>query len=88
MQYHLLQAQINPHFMYNTLFSIKCVVDMNENRRASQMLSAFIQLLRSSLTDPDSMTTLRQQMDAAAPVCRPAEIPLRRPVRDRHRVRG
>ena len=64
MQYHLLQAQINPHFMYNTLFSIKCVVDMNENRRASQMLSAFIQLLRSSLTDPDSMTTLRQQMDA------------------------
>ena len=64
MQYHLLQAQINPHFMYNTLFSIKCVVDMNENRRASQMLSAFIQLLRSSLTDPDSMTTLRQPMDA------------------------
>lgn len=64
MQYYLLQAQINPHFMYNTLFSIKCVVDMNENRRASQMLSAFIQLLRSSLTDPDSMTTLRQQMEA------------------------
>lgn len=63
MQYHLLQAQINPHFMYNTLFSIKCVVDMNENRRASQMLSAFIQLLRSSLTDPDAMTTLRQQME-------------------------
>ena len=64
MQYHLLQAQINPHFMYNTLFSIKCVVDMNENRRASEMLSAFIQLLRNSLTDPDSMTTLHQQMDA------------------------
>ena len=31
MQFNLLQAQINPHFMYNTLFSIKCVVDMDSS---------------------------------------------------------
>lgn len=64
MQYHFLQAQINPHFMYNTLFSIKCVVDMNENQRASQMLSAYIQLLRSRFSNPDSMSTIQQQMEA------------------------
>ena len=64
MQYHLLQAQINPHFMYNTLFSIKCVVDMNENQKASSMLAAFIHLLRSTLSNPDALSTVRQQMDA------------------------
>jgi sensor histidine kinase YesM len=63
MQYKLLQAQINPHFMYNTLFSIKCVVEMNDNQRASDMLSAFIQLLRSVLSNPDAMTTIRYQME-------------------------
>lgn len=63
MQYNLLQAQINPHFMYNTLFSINCLVDMNENQKASKMLSAFIQLLRGSLANPDKMITLGQQMD-------------------------
>lgn len=63
MQYNLLQAQINPHFMYNTLFSIKCVVEMNENQKASQMLSAFIQLLRSVLANPDAMTTIQYQME-------------------------
>lgn len=64
MQYNVLQAQINPHFMYNTLFSIKCVVDMNENERGSKMLSSFIQLLRSMLADPDTLITISQQMDS------------------------
>lgn len=64
MHYNLLQAQINPHFMYNTLFSIKCVIDMNERQKASNMLSAFIQLLRSTLSNPDSMSTVRQQVEA------------------------
>ena len=63
MQYHLLQAQINPHFMYNTLFSIKCMVDMRENDRATDMLSAFIHLLRSTLANPDSMSTVREQVE-------------------------
>lgn len=63
MQYNLLQAQINPHFMYNTLFSIKCVVDMNENQKASNMLSVFIRLLRSVLVNPDTMTTIQYQME-------------------------
>lgn len=64
MHYHLLQAQINPHFMYNTLFSIKCVVDMNERQTASQMLSAFIQLLRNSLSNPESLRTVGEEVDA------------------------
>lgn len=63
LHYHMLQAQINPHFMYNTLFSIKCVVDMDEKKKASQMLSAFIQFLRNILSNPDKLVTIRRQME-------------------------
>ena len=63
MQYQLLQSQINPHFIYNTLFSIKCLVDLSDNEKASRMLFSFIKLLKSTLADPDSMTSLGQQME-------------------------
>lgn len=56
-----LQAQINPHFMYNTLFSIKCMVDMEKNEEASRMLASFIQLLRSTLTRPEEFVTIREE---------------------------
>lgn len=58
-----LQAQINPHFMHNTLFSIKCMVDMHKNEEASKMLVSFIQLLRSTLSNPDEFVTIRQEFD-------------------------
>lgn len=58
-----LQAQINPHFMHNTLFSIKCMVDMGKNEEASKMLISFIQLLRSTLSNPDEFVTIRQEFE-------------------------
>lgn len=61
MELSFLQAQINPHFMYNTLFSIKCMVDMEKNDEASKMLASFIQLLRSTLSNPDEFVTVRQE---------------------------
>lgn len=61
MELSFLQAQINPHFMYNTLFSIKCMVDMEKNEEASKMLASFIQLLRSTLSNPDEFVTVRQE---------------------------
>lgn len=61
MELSFLQAQINPHFMYNTLFSIKCMVDMEKNAEASKMLVSFIQLLRSTLSNPDEFVTIRQE---------------------------
>lgn len=63
IEMNLLQAQINPHFMYNTLFSIKCMVDMHENDRADQMITSFIQLLRSTLTNPEELDTIHHQVE-------------------------
>ena len=63
IEMNLLQAQINPHFMYNTLFSVKCMVDMEENEKASEMISSFIQLLRSTLSNPEEMDTVEAQVE-------------------------
>lgn len=61
MELSFLQAQINPHFMYNTLFSIKCMVDMEKNEEASRMLVSFIQLLRSTLSNPNEFVSIRDE---------------------------
>lgn len=62
MELSFLQAQINPHFMYNTLFSIKCMVDMQENEKASNMLTSFITLLRSTLSNPNELITIKEEL--------------------------
>lgn len=59
-----LQAQIRPHFMYNTLFSIKCLVDMGNNDEASKVLAMFIQMLRSLLSNQDAYVTVAKEMDS------------------------
>ena len=59
-----LQAQINPHFIYNTLFSIKCMVDMHRNEDAASMLTLFIQILRGILSTQEEMVTVAEQMES------------------------
>lgn len=58
-----LTAQINPHFLYNTLFSIKCMIQMGNNDKAEKMLSAFIELLKRTLTNPDEYISLSDEID-------------------------
>ncbi len=41
-----LQAQINPHFLHNTLFSIKCLVEMQCYNRAGEMLHSLTKLIK------------------------------------------
>lgn len=57
-----LQAQINPHFMYNTLFSIKCLVSLGENEEAERMLDNFIAMLRTILGSKDEIITLQEEL--------------------------
>ncbi|MFV0503984.1 MAG: sensor histidine kinase [Lachnospirales bacterium] len=64
-----LQAQINPHFMYNTLFSIKCMVDMEKNKEATKMLSSFIQLLKNTLSNPNEFLTLEEEFEILKQYC-------------------
>lgn len=46
----LLHAQISPHFLYNTLYSIQGLSDMGMNKEASKMIRHLSTYLRTSLS--------------------------------------
>lgn len=57
----LLKAQINPHFLYNTLFSIKCLVEIGKSEEVIEMISAFIELLRMTLRQDTDLITVKDE---------------------------
>lgn len=58
-----LQAQINPHFLYNTLSGIRFLISMGKNEEAEDMLYRFTKLLRSILPKASEMITLREEIE-------------------------
>lgn len=46
-----LQSQMNPHFIFNSLNSIKYLVHKNETEKANNYLDSFAQLLRNVLSN-------------------------------------
>ncbi|MEF2966045.1 sensor histidine kinase [Paenibacillus sp. M1] len=57
-----LQAQINPHFLYNTLESINWLAKMNKQYQISEMVEALGFLLRSSIGLKEPLITLAKEM--------------------------
>lgn len=53
-----LKLQINPHFIYNTLFSIKCMIEMKNNREASEMISILSSILNTTLRTEQELRPL------------------------------
>ena len=65
-QLKLLQAQIEPHFLFNTLANVVSLID-HDAPRAKQMLESFIDYLRASLTHlRRSDSSLGAELDMAA----------------------
>lgn len=60
---NFLRAQINPHFLYNMLFSIRCTVEMGKSEQAVQMIQAFTDLLRTTLKTTEDAIALRDEFE-------------------------
>ncbi|MDP9702621.1 two-component system sensor histidine kinase YesM [Paenibacillus intestini] len=58
-----LQAQINPHFLYNTLESINWMAKMQKQHQISEMVEALGFLLRSSVNMSEKWITLERELD-------------------------
>lgn len=57
----MLQAQINPHFLFNTLDSLRFTSMMNNVPVVSEGLAALSHLLRSSILKDNSYTPLQRE---------------------------
>lgn len=57
-----LQSQINPHFMYNTLESIRMAAELNDDQDAADMLAILGKLLRYSISDLHEVVSLADEI--------------------------
>lgn len=58
-----LQAQINPHFLYNTLESIIWLSDDKQHNKVKEMVSALSKYFRIVLSKGRDMITLREEIE-------------------------
>lgn len=58
-----LQAQINPHFLYNTLDSIIWMSEAGQSDEVVEMTSALAKLLRQSISNDHEQVELGQEME-------------------------
>ncbi|AIQ60077.1 sensor histidine kinase [Paenibacillus borealis] len=58
-----LQAQIQPHFLYNTLGSIKHLIDLEERERASVMVGALTRYFRIGISKGAELITVAEEIE-------------------------
>lgn len=61
MELALVQAQINPHFLYNTLDAIVWLVETGKNEKAVEMVSSLSTYFRSFLSNGKDIISLREE---------------------------
>ena len=62
LQMRMLQAQINPHFLYNTLNSIKWMALMRQEKEIAETISALVDLLDYSCKGTGTLVTLQDEV--------------------------
>ncbi|MFC5467951.1 sensor histidine kinase [Cohnella suwonensis] len=61
-----LQAQINPHFLYNTLDSIVWMAESNKSKEVVLMTSALAKLFRASISKGEELVSIRTETEHIA----------------------
>ncbi|MBB6634618.1 sensor histidine kinase [Cohnella thailandensis] len=62
-QLKVLQNQLSPHFMYNTLNSIRWMAMIRKQDHIREMVDALSNLLRYSIRDTDELVSLEEELD-------------------------
>lgn len=63
MEFKTLQSQMNPHFLYNTLDAINWMAFKKGEEDICNLITAISSLLRESISNKQSLVTLRQELD-------------------------
>jgi|LSQX01.2.fsa_nt_gb two-component system sensor histidine kinase YesM len=59
----MLQSQINPHFLFNTLESINCVAQINDVPQISNMVTALSDIMEQTMGRDDRLITLAREIE-------------------------
>ncbi len=62
LEYQMLQSQINPHFIYNTLNSIKWMASIQHAPGIAEMVTALARLLKSVSKSTQRLVPLEQEL--------------------------
>ena len=63
LEFAIMHAQINPHFLYNTMYSIKGLCDMGLNKDASQMITALSSFFRIGISKGKEIISIQEEME-------------------------
>ena len=61
-EFELLQAQINPHFLYNTLDAIVWLAEAGEHKRVVSMVESLSDFFRTSLNQGKELITVEEEL--------------------------
>ncbi|WP_019909440.1 sensor histidine kinase [Paenibacillus sp. HW567] len=61
-----LQAQISPHFLYNTLNSVKWIATMQQSEKIVEMTEALISMLRYTARTDNRLVPIREELEHIA----------------------
>ena len=70
LEFRILQSQINPHFLYNTLNSIKWMAKIQKATGIEEMVSSLAVLLRELSKGTAQMIPLKKELELVAEYCR------------------
>ncbi len=62
LELKMLQAQINPHFLFNTLNSIKWMAEMSNVKTISNTIGALSRLLQATISDTNELIPISQEL--------------------------
>ena len=69
LEFRMLQNQVNPHFIYNTLNSIKWMATIQNATGIAEMTTAFSHLLKSVAKSSEEMISLREEFSLLNDYC-------------------